>query len=128
MKAAQGAEKAADAVADTATTAATSKLGKVAEHGKQVGEPLAQEAAGVAIAVDPFNEDRLTTMLIENPALRNPVTEYMGTNHPDDPAWEGRFKNVLDAIPVAYGAEVASLLVKAPVSYTHLTLPTILLV
>ena len=58
--------------------------------------------AGTAGAVSDFSvfneqEERLSNLVEEFPALHNPVTDYLAAD-PNDTAAEGRFKNVLEGV------------------------------
>lgn len=71
-------------------------------------------AIASAIVLDP-HEERLSNLIEEVPALRNPVTDYLAAD-PNDSAAEGRFKNALESIGMDFallGAAKAIKLLRA---------------
>ena len=75
------------------------KIGSLAEKGGALGKfgyELAKGAAAGAIVFDP-NEDRLSNLIQQFPALQNPVTAYLADTDEDGRA-EGRFKNALEGM------------------------------
>ena len=81
--------------------AATGTAGTVAK----VGEAVGRGAVADAVGFDP-HEARLSTMLNEVPALRPVVSDWMASNEPDDPAWEGRLKNAIEGAALGVPAEL----------------------
>ncbi len=79
----------------TAPVKAVQKLKAAGKAGRTAYEVGLGAATG-AIVIDP-HEERLSNLIEEFPALRNPVTEYLSAR-PDDSAAEGRFKNALEGI------------------------------
>ena len=71
-----------------------------------VAAPAAAGAIADATVFDP-QEDRLSNLIQEVPALQNPVTEYLAAG-PEDTDAEGRLKNAIEGL--ALGGAVDSLL------------------
>ena len=80
------------------------KIGKAAKAAAQ---------GGVAdfVAFDPL-EERLSDLIEEFPALRNPVTDFLDAD-PSDSAAEGRFKNALEGLGLGVVTDAFGLGVKA---------------
>ena len=66
----------------------------------------ADAAKGAIAAFTAFDgqEKRLSNLIEEHPALRNPVTEFLSAN-PDDTKLEGRFKNALEGLGLGIVAD-----------------------
>lgn len=62
----------------------------------RVGKAMAQGAASDFAAFDP-HEARLANLIQDQPALQNPVTNYLASS-PGDGEAEGRFKNALEGL------------------------------
>jgi hypothetical protein len=61
-----------------------------------VAAPAAAGAIADATVFDP-QEDRLSNLIQEVPALQNPITEYLAAS-PEDTDAEGRFKNAIEGL------------------------------
>jgi hypothetical protein len=70
----------------------------MAEGGKaaETGYEIAKGALAGSVVLDP-HEDRLSNLVHQYPALRNPITRYLAAD-PKDSAAEGRFKNAMEGI------------------------------
>ena len=69
---------------------------KVLGVGGQLVRAATAGAAADALVFDP-HEARLSNLIEENEALKNPVTEYLAAQ-PDDTDAEGRFKNAIEGL------------------------------
>lgn len=67
-------------------------------------QALAGGAIADALVFDP-HEDRLSNLIQEFPALRNPVTDYLEADA-DDSAIEGRFKNAVEGLALGGATEL----------------------
>lgn len=79
---------------------AAGKVGALAKA--TTGSKIARTAAAGAaadLAVFTGHEERLSNLISEFPALRNPITDYLAADPADSEA-EGRFKNVLEGLGV----------------------------
>lgn len=74
---------------------AVQKLKTAGKAGRAAYETALGAATG-AVVIDP-HEERLSNLIEDFPALRNPVTDYLAAR-PEDSAAEGRFKNALEGI------------------------------
>lgn len=75
---------------------------------------IGKAATASAIVLDP-HEERLSNLIEDVPALRNPVTDYLAAD-PSNSAAEGRFKNALESIGMDFallGAAKAIKLLRA---------------
>jgi hypothetical protein len=75
------------------------------------GRGAVNSALGSFVGFDP-QEDRLSNLLVEFPALRNPVTEYLAADE-NDGEIEGRFKNALEDLSLGALAEPLIVTVRA---------------
>ena len=81
------------------------QAGRGASTVADVGKGLVAGGVADAVAFDP-HEARLSTMLNEVPWLEPFVSDYLASANPDDPAWEGRLKNVIEGGALGVTAEV----------------------
>jgi hypothetical protein len=80
-------------------------IGYAAKAGKvQAGRAMLQGAIADFISFDE-HEERLSNLIQEFPALKNPVSEYLAAD--DDDSWlEGRFKNTVEGVGLGYLTDV----------------------
>lgn len=71
---------------------------------------IGKAATASAIVLDP-HEERLSNLIEDVPALRNPVTDYLAAD-PSDSAAEGRFKNALESIGLDFALLGAAKVIK----------------
>lgn len=69
----------------------------------KVTKAAAQGAIADFSSFDPY-EDRLSNLIQSQPALENPITEYLAASE-DDEALEGRFKQSLEGLGLGVAAE-----------------------
>ncbi len=82
-----------------------STLQKIGAKAVSVGEFAMADMIAAAITLDP-HEDRLSTFLIQFPALAPIVPDYLADNDPaNESVWEGRMKNAIEGAGVGIAAE-----------------------
>lgn len=77
----------------------------------RVGKAAAQGAVA-DFSVFEANEDRLSNLIQEVPALANPISEYLAAD-PDDNAAEGRFKNAVEGLGLGVAVDGLALGLRA---------------
>lgn len=80
------------------------RIAKVSTRGNQLIRAVGAGALTDAVAFDPF-EQRLSNLVESVPELQNPLTEALAAD-PEDTAWEGRLKNVVEGAALGAAADV----------------------